>query len=256
MADLRYILPQWRAPAGVRALATTRIGGVSPAPWNSFNLGVNTADSPDCVEANRSILREILPPQVQIQWMQQVHGGDSLLVRGPPDQERLPQVDALVTSCRNLACVVLTADCLPILVCDRFGDEVAAIHAGWRGLCAGVIESALAQMQAATSDLHVWIGPAIGGDAFEVGEEVLQRFLSSHLIEPNMVGSFCRPHPNRQGKYLIDLAGVAAHQLRRCGVAHVTQSELCTFTDPARFYSYRRDGETGRMAALIWIDKD
>lgn len=242
MTDL--LRPHWPdAPANVAALATTRAGGVSTAPYDSLNLGDHVGDDPRSVAANRARLAAALPGAPV--WLSQVHGvavADAAEV--PPGV--VPQADAAVAARAGVVCAVLTADCLPVLLCDRAGTVVGAAHAGWRGLAGRVIERTVEAMRTRTgADLTAWLGPAIGPASFEVGEEVRAAF--AHL--PASSADFM-PRPN--GKYLADIYALARKALAGCGVDSVAGGEWDTVRD-ARFYSYRRDGVTGRMASAIWL---
>lgn len=243
MSEFDGIVPEWPAPARVRALSTTRLGGVSPAPWDSLNLGIHVEDDPARVAANRAILRARLPAEPA--WLNQVHGTcvvDAATVTGTPD------ADAAVTRTPGAVCVVMTADCLPVLLCDRAGTVVGAAHAGWRGLHAGVIEATLAAMQVPPGEVLAWLGPAIGPAAFEVGDDVRTAFMAE---DPAAASAF-RPGAV-SGKWWADLYVLARLRLARSGVAGVTGGGLCTVADRRRFFSYRRDGLTGRMASLVWL---
>lgn len=235
------IVPDWPAPANVRALVTTRAGGVSTGPYASLNLGLRTDDDPAAVAENRARLQQLLPQTPR--WLAQVHG--STVVDADPLKD-IPQADASVARLANTVCAIMVADCLPILLTDTVGTCVGAAHAGWRGLAGGVIANTIARMPAAPVDLMAWIGPGIGPDAFEVGDDVLEAFCKA---APERRSAF-RPH--KPGKWLCDLPALARDALRRAGVTQIYGGKLCTYTDAQRFYSYRRDGITGRMAALIW----
>lgn len=236
------IFPDWPAPPNVRAMQTTRLGGISEGPYASLNLGDHVADDPTRVAANRQRLNPWLPTEPL--WLRQVHG---TAVVHAEQAGCLPQADAAVASTANAVCAVMTADCLPLLVCDRSGSQVAAVHAGWRGLQAGVIEAAVAQMKVQPAELLVWLGPAIGPQAFEVGAEVRQAFVSQHAeAERAFV-------PVVGGKWLANLYLLARQRLGAMGISAISGGDLCTYTDAQRFFSYRRDGVTGRMASMIWL---
>ncbi len=239
------IEPDWPAPRRVRAVCTTRQGGASRRPFASMNLADHVGDDRSCVRRNRKTLREELGLPGDPHWLRQVHGcAVAEAVGGPRECE----ADAAVAFHAGEVCAVLTADCLPLLFCDQAGTRVAAVHAGWRGLAAGVIEAAVGAIGAAPRDLLCWLGPAIGPDAFEVGAEVRDRFVSD---APGSASAF-RPAAN--GKWLADLFALARQRLTAIGVERVWGGNLCTYSAPSRFFSYRRDGLTGRMASLIWID--
>ncbi len=236
------IIPEWPAPANVKALQTTRRGGSSKPPYDSFNLGSHVQDNPLQVERNRMLLEPLLPSEPV--WLQQVHG---VTVVDAGHTSCLPEADASVSTHRGAVCAVMTADCLPILLCDDKGSVVGAVHAGWRGLCDGVIEAAVAEMKVPTSSLMVWLGPAIGPMAFEVGAEVRAAFIGQHA---SAAAAFV-PAPN--GKWLADIFQLATLRLHALGITRIYGGGMCTYSNPERFYSYRRDGETGRMATMIWL---
>ena len=237
------IIPDWDAPAAVRALVTTRAGGVSAPPYDGFNLAAHVGDQAANVAENRRRLRELLPAEPL--WLTQVHGTEVLRAEAP---EPGSSADACVARRPGLVCAVLSADCLPVLFCDDAGRVVAAAHAGWRGLAAGVLERTVAAMEVAPEHVMAWFGPAIGQAAFEVGPEVRAAFCAH---DPHAAAAFAaRP----KGKWLCDLNALARQRLAQAGVTRVCGGGLCTYADPGRFYSYRRDGVTGRMAALIWLE--
>jgi YfiH family protein len=232
-----------------RALTTTREGGVSEGRYEGFNLATHVGDVDAAVARNRALLGEGIGLE-RIQWLDQVHGTRCIEVVASTT-DGVPQADAAWTTQRGLALAVLTADCLPVLFCRRDGGAIAVAHAGWRGLVAGVLPSVLRMLPGACGDYVAWIGPAIGVAAYEVGEEVAQAVLD--MSDAGDSAAFCVPaSTTRVGKYQLDLAGLAARQLSYLGVAAVKGASVCSFTDQ-RFYSYRRDGSTGRMATLIWL---
>lgn len=244
------IRPEWPVSHRVRALVTTRAGGLSIGPYASLNLGTGTGDDQPKVRENRRRLRALLPAEPR--WLRQVHGTDVVCADtvGEPCA-----ADASWTAAPGVVCAVLVADCLPVLLAERHGRVVAAAHAGWRGLAAGVVENTVAALGAAgvaPRDLVAWLGPAIGPDAFEVGGEVLEAFRS---VDHSAPAAF-RPGRGQSGRWLADLYMLGRQRLARAGVHEVRGGGLCTMSDPARFYSYRRERATGRMAALIWIDRD
>ena len=236
-----WITLDWPAPENVRALVTTRAGGVSLAPYDSLNLGDHVGDDPAVVLRNREILGG--ESACEPLWLSQVHGTDIAIV-GAAGQG--VAADGSVSRLPGAACAVMTADCLPVLLCDRAGMVVAAAHAGWRGLCAGVIEAAVAAMGVPAGEVLAWLGPAIGPDAFEVGGEVREAFMAH---DPAAALAFRA----RNGKWLCDIYRLARQRLSAQGVAGTWGGGLCTFTDAERFYSFRRDGVTGRMASLVWL---
>lgn len=237
-----FIVPDWPAPAAVRALTTTRTGGYGEGCYAGFNLAAHVGDDPLAVAANRQYLRNRLP--VAPCWLKQVHG-----VRCVDAARTWHNAEADASVCREptVACAVLTADCLPVLLCDEAGTVVAAAHAGWRGLAAGVVEATVAAMARPGAEIMAWLGPAIGPQAFEVGSEVRVRFLQD---DAGAAAAF-RP---RGDKWLCDLYALARLRLARLGVTRVFGGGFCTYGDGTRFFSYRRDGATGRMASLIWLE--
>lgn len=242
--DPDWIVPDWPAPPGVRAFITTRRGGVSSGPWAGLNLGLKTGDDPAAVAANRARIRALLPQEPR--WLLQVHGPRVVDADAATDA---PPADAAVAREPGTVCAIMIADCVPVLFADCSGSLVAAAHAGWRGLAGGVIENTVATLNAAgaTSDtLLAYIGPGIGPQAFEVGADVRDAFLARHA---DAEAAF-RPHG--QGKWLADLFLLTRQALARAGISSVHGGGLCTVSDAGRFYSYRRDRTTGRMAAFIW----
>jgi len=246
---LSPISPHWPAPPGVVALATTRQGGVSTAPFDSLNLGLHVGDGPRAVHVNRQRLATRLGPAITPVWLEQVHGTKVVEARGGVAPAR---ADALFSREPGVACCVLTADCLPVLFCSARGDCVAAAHAGWRGLAAGVLEATVDAIGIPGARLLAWLGPAIGPGAFEVGAEVRQAFVERAEGRGRFLTERCfRPLAHRDGQYLADLYQLARLRLSRVGVTAVYGGGLCTVADAARFYSYRRDGTTGRMVSLV-----
>lgn len=243
MAD--WLLPDWPAPARVRALQTLRRGGCSRAPWDSFNLGDHVGDDPAHVAANRAVLRAQLPTEPL--WLKQVHG---IAAVDAEKSTKIVEADAAFTRQADTVCAVMTADCLPVLFCDRPGTVVAAAHAGWRGLVGGVLEATIQEMAVPAGELLAWLGPAIGPSAFEVGDEVRAAFVAD---DPGASQAFV---PHVPGKWLADIYTLARRRLRRAGVAAIYGGDLCTVSDPERFFSYRRDSVTGRQATLIWLAPD
>lgn len=241
---MSLITPDWTLPATVRACSSTRVGGVSCLPWDSLNLGAHVGDNPLHVQANRQRLVELGELPAMPVWLEQVHGTEVLhLTGGQPDSLK---ADAVYTRQRGIPCAVMTADCLPVLFCSSDGKEVAAAHAGWRGLYQGVLESTLAAFNAPPEEIHAWLGPAIGPDAFEVGPEVRDAFLTQKM---HCDRAF-RPVGE---KYYADIWQLATERLVRSGVRHISGGGLCTVSKPTEFFSFRRDGITGRLASLIWL---
>jgi YfiH family protein len=249
MADvLELIRPDWPAPARVQAVATTRAGGVSQGACRSLNLATHVGDDPAAVRENRRRLLRALGLAAEPMWLQQVHGA-AVVTAGANGTE--PTADAMTAIAAGQACVVLTADCLPVLFCDESGSRVAAAHAGWRGLIAGVLEAtvgALARAGARPQDLLAWIGPGISGSAYEVGAELRDAFLAR---DPAAAAEFS---PNARGRWQLDLGAVARRRLAAAGLTRIWDCRLCTHSDPGRFFSHRRDGPCGRQATLIWLE--
>jgi YfiH family protein len=229
----------------VKALQTTRMGGVSLAPYASLNLGAHVNDDTAAVATNRQLLMPYLPSEPV--WVNQVHG---IEVIDAAQSTCLQNADAAFTTQLNVVCVTMTADCLPVLLCDKAGTVVAAVHAGWRGLCDGAIEAAVHKMQVPKSEILVWLGPAIGPNAFEVGEEVRAQFIQH---DQQATQAF-KPHGD---KWLCNMYLIAQQRLKALGVTQIygggVNEDFCTYTDEARFFSFRRDNITGRMASLIWL---
>jgi YfiH family protein len=230
------------------AVAATRLGGVSQPPFDQLNLGAHVGDDPAAVAANRRKLRDACPGLEAIAWLEQVHGCAVVAA----DAGRVQRADAQFTTTPGLGCAVMTADCLPVLLCDREGRQVAAAHAGWRGLCAGVLEATAASFGPG-AELLAWLGPAIGPEHFEVGAEVRDAFLDhTGTARPRVEGCF-RPS-GRPGHWLADLYALARLRLQAAASVQIYGGGLCTFSDARRFYSYRRTPATGRMACLIYLN--
>ncbi len=243
---LRLIRPDWPAPATVGALSSTRVGGVSQAPFADLNLGDHVGDDPQRVAANRQLLQAALGSDIRCQWLRQVHG---IQVARLDQVGPVVEADAAMTEKPGIGCLVMTADCLPVLFCNRQGTRVAAAHAGWRGLADGVLEATLAALDVPANELLCWLGPAIGPQAFEVGGEVRQQFCRQHR-EADV--AFVR-HNQARDSWLADIYQLARLRLARAGVVAIYGAGACTFTDREHFFSYRRDGQTGRMASVIWL---
>ncbi|EKD74083.1 MAG: hypothetical protein ACD_45C00083G0005 [uncultured bacterium] len=240
-----FIQPDWPAPPNVKACTTTRVGGVSLAPYNELNLALHVGDAKQHVQKNRTLLKTRLALPSEPIWLEQTHS--TIVVPATADNLG-KEADATFASEPNCVCVVLTADCLPILLCNRAGTHVAAIHAGWRGLANGIIENTLKTLDLPSGELLAWLGPAIGPNAFEIGHEVRDLFLKSH---PDTEQAFL-PSPN--GRWLGDLYALASLRLHTLGITNIYGKPYCTYSDKEQFFSYRRDGsKTGRMASLIWI---
>lgn len=235
-----FLTPDWPVPANVRVLVTTRAGGISVAPWDGCNLADHVGDDPAAVAENRRRLRAHLPGEPV--WLKQVHGVRCIDAEVAGSNE----ADAAFTRAPSVVCAVLTADCLPVLLCDMAGSVVAAAHAGWRGLAAGIIESTVRSLDVPGEQIMAWLGPAIGPDNFEVGDEVREAFVSH---DPQAASAFAQ---RSNGQWLCDIYQLAQKRLAALGVCRIASADFCTVRDAERFYSYRRDGVTGRMASLIW----
>lgn len=256
--DLNFIVPNWPAPANVKALQTTRTGGISQAPYESLNFGAHVNDDAIAVAKNRQLLSPYLPSEPV--WVNQVHG---IEVIDAAKSTCMQNADASFTTKPNVVCVTMTADCLPVLFCDKAGTVVAAVHAGWRGLCDGVIEAAVNKLSVEKSEILAWLGPAIGPDAFEVGDEVRQQFIQ-HDQQAEQAFQSLGDHEINQ-KWLCNMYMIAQQRLNKIGVTQIyggsehgtydknCTEKFCTYTDDARFFSFRRDKVTGRMASLIWL---
>lgn len=240
---MEIIRPDWEAPTGVAAAATTRAGGVSSGPYGTLNLAAHVGDDPAAVTENRRRLAKALDLPGEPAWLAQVHG--TRVVAARPGGEPA-EADAAFIREPGVVCAVLTADCLPVLLASRRGDEVAAVHAGWRGLADGIIAAALAAMATPAPDLLAWLGPAIAQPAFEVGGEVRERFTARDEVNAAFFA------PNDRGRWQADLAGLARRELEAAGVT-VSGGGFCTHDESERFFSYRRDGGCGRLASLVWI---
>jgi YfiH family protein len=238
-----WIVPDWPAPARVRALITTRNGGNSSGPYASMNLGIRVNDDPATVDANRRMLGRFLPAEPK--WLNQVHG---TTVVEAETIFRPVEADASVATSPGCVSAIMVADCMPILFADHGGSVVAAAHAGWRGLAAGVIENTVRALDRSPCTLLAYLGPAIGPSAFEVGDEVRDAFVA---VDKAAARAF-RPHA--PGKWLADLFLLARQRLAKAGLLNVYGGGQCTYSDPARFFSHRRDKTSGRMAALIWLE--
>jgi purine-nucleoside/S-methyl-5'-thioadenosine phosphorylase / adenosine deaminase len=242
----RVLTPEWRAPRGVRAAFTLRGGGVSLAPYDSLNVGAHVGDSPAAVTENRRRVRARLNLPAEPAWLEQVHGTRVADLDAPT--EARSGADAVLTRHPGRVCAVQVADCMPVLFAARDASVVAVAHAGWRGLAAGVLEETVARLSVAGQELMAWLGPAISARHFEVGDEVRAAFLER---DPAASDAFV---PNTRRRWQCDLAALARRRLAALGVTEVSGGTWCTYTDPARFFSFRRDGRCGRMAALIWLE--
>jgi YfiH family protein len=244
MSELQLIEADWPAPQNVRAVATTRVGGVSVGAYESLNLGAHVGDDAPAVSENRMRLRMALGLQREPLWLNQVHG-TTVVEAGP--HEALPTADASFARFNGQACAVLTADCLPVVFCDSDGTRVAAAHAGWRGLAGGVLESAVRALGVAPDRVLAWLGPAIEQDMFEVGSEVREQFVARSADNAQAFVA------NARGRWQADLYDLARRELARLGVTRTFGGGFRCYADRDRFFSYRRDGTTGRMATLVWM---
>lgn len=243
--NIEIITPDWPALKNIHAAVTTRLGGVSQSPYTSFNLATHVGDNPTAVHENRTRMRTALTLPSEPLWLKQVHG---VTVVDAAQADVEPEADGAFCAQAGVVCAVLTADCLPVLLCNRQGTKVAALHAGWRGLAGGVIEAGVKALSEPGKELLAWLGPAIGPEKFEVGAEVRTIFVQH---DPQAAGAFRGTHNE---KYLADIYILARQRLQKLGITSVYGGDFCTVTDSTRFFSYRRDGVTGRMATLIWID--
>jgi len=242
MSELIY--PSWPAPPHIKAFTTTRSGGVSAAPFDSLNLGEHVGDVSMIVEQNRKILLNSTELPESPRWLSQHHG--SRVIESVHWSAGM-SADGIATNTLNHVCPILTADCLPILLCNQQGDRIAAVHAGWRGLANGVVENAIASFGFNNQNIMAWLGPAIGPENFEVGQDVYDSFVQHDVIAKQAFKQTDDTH------YSSDIYLLARQRLRALGVIDIYGGQLCTFNDPTRFFSYRRNNVTGRMATVIWI---
>lgn len=242
---MEYILPTWSVPSTIKALTTTRKGGVSRPPFDHLNLGDHVNDDPITVAQNRCLLQQALNLPHPPIYLNQTHSTNVLQLPCPTQN---CEADAVYTDQPNQVCLVMTADCLPALFCSADGTEIAAAHAGWRGLCDGILETTAAKFRCPATQIHVWLGPAIGATAFQIGQEVIDQFCA---VDPQAKCAFV-PDPTTSGKFLGNLYQIARQRLNQLGIDKISGGDYCTYTDPERFFSYRRDKTTGRMATLIW----
>lgn len=241
------LYPNWHVPGNVKALMTTRIGGVSQPPFDCFNLGDHVGDEPSAVKNNRDLLVEHFSLPNKPVFLTQTHSTRVLTL---PCCEKDVEADAAYTNQPNQVCLVMTADCLPVLFASKQGNEVAAAHAGWRGLCDGILEETVAKFQCPRDEIIAWFGAAIGPTAFQVGYEVVAQFIAwDKQAEQAFIAD-----PNVDGKYLGNLYQLATQRLNKLGVIQISGGDRCTYTEKEQFFSYRRDGKTGRMASLVWFE--
>lgn len=245
-----WLGPDWPAPHRVRAVFTLRRGGVSVGPYASLNVGAHVADAPQAVAENRRRVAATLNLPTDPAWLMQVHGNQVIRLGAQPPPDLA--ADAAVTAAAGRVCVIQVADCLPVLFAARDGSAVGAAHAGWRGLAAGVLERTVAALRVPPGELLAWVGPGIGAANFEVGSEVRDTFVSTAgaARAAEVQAAFTA---NARGRWQCDLVALARLRLAACGVTAIHGGRWCTFGDAENFFSYRRDGQTGRMAALIWL---
>ncbi len=243
MSSNSYLIPDWDVPSNIHSAMTLRQGGISLGDYSSLNPATHVDDDFNSVLINRQCIKESLALPSNPVWLNQTHSTEVIQA---DTVKFLTNADASFTSKRGIVCTVLTADCLPILLCSKEGNQIAAIHAGWRGLLAGIISNVLKVMR--PTQLSVWLGAAIGSCCFEVGREVRELFIAKHF-------KFSHAFVQKSSqKYLADIYQLARIELNLKGVNNIYGGEFCTVCDPQRFYSYRRDQQTGRMATLIWKD--
>lgn len=240
----KLIVPEWAIPEGVAACSSTRVGGVSEGAWNSLNLGAHCGDNPEHVDENRQRVFAAGNFPSHPVWLEQVHGKEVLKLTGGPYASK--RADASYSNTPGTVCAVMTADCLPVLFCNRAGTEVAAAHAGWRGLCEGVLEETVACFADRPENILAWLGPAIGPQAFEVGPEVREAFIAK---DAQAESAF---HATGE-KYLADIYTLARQRLMKVGIRQIAGGDRCTVTEKDDFFSWRRDKTTGRMASFIWL---
>ncbi len=245
MTRADWIVPDWPAPGRVCAFATKRAGGVSAGEHASMNLGTGSGDDPALVARNRLVLREHLPEMPD--WLAQRHGVNVVRFGGERDGT-IRVADGVVSDAPGRVCAVLTADCMPLLLCDTAGTQVGAVHAGWRGMAAGVIEAGVRALGVPASGILAWMGPTIGPKAFEVGPEVREAFVAA---DPAALEAFA---PHEPGKFMADLYLLARQRLARAGVTRVHGGGYCTYHERERFFTYRRAQQSGRMGAFIWLE--
>jgi YfiH family protein len=242
LSRAEFIIPNWPAPTNVKAIQTTRLGGYSVAPYGSLNLGLHVHDDDSAVAKNRQLLSGYLPSEPV--WLNQVHGIEAV---DAAKSLCVQDADASFSKNKNVVCVTMTADCLPVLLCNKQGTAVASIHAGWRSLCDGVIEATIKAIGEEPKNLMAWLGPAIGPHAFEVGAEVREAFIAK---DPQAEQAF----KSASDKWLGDLYVIAKQRLNKLGVIEIYGGGECTYSDSSQYFSFRRDGVTGRMATMVWFE--
>jgi len=277
MDKLTFIKPDWPVPDHIKAFTTTRMGGISPSPYDSFNLGDHVGDDPNAVSQNRFFLKESLQLPTDPSWLQQVHGNHIISADSMDGADNvLPKIEAdgSFSLKKNSVCVIMTADCLPLLLTDKAGKMVMALHGGWRSLAAGIIKKGISvfeKFDCCAADLMVWLGPAIGPEVYEVGQEVKDQFsIYEAAFKPSLFESSKKVGAaKKESRWLMDIYAIAKMQLNACGVTEIYGGDHCTYKESELFYSHRRDGkqdgieggkqggqqggQTGRMASLIWL---
>lgn len=241
---LHFIFPRWPVLERVCSASTTRMGGFSQKPFDHFNLATHVGDDVHSVIQNRQLLKQALSLPTEPLWLEQIHS--SIVIDA--SQAESTTADGAYTNQPGIVCAVMTADCLPILLCNRTGTEVAAVHGGWKGLSQEIIQNALSRFRSAPQDIFAWLGPAIGPNHFEVGDDVRHSFIR---LDSELAKAFVRSHPNHG--WMANLRLIATLQLQRQGITEIFSEQVCTFDNYSGFYSYRRNNQTGRMASLIWL---
>ena len=246
---MSLIIPNWNAPNNVKSFASTRVGGFSTDAYQGLNLGTHVGDDASLVENNRTWLKQQANMPAAPVWLNQTHSTDVITVLEP--MASVLDADGAFTTAKGVVCSAMTADCLPVILTDTKGTQVASVHAGWRGLAGGILENAVAKFSNLDSENKIiaWLGPAIGKQVFEVGDDVLEAFVRFDLQAKLAFAAKAEP-----GKWLANMSQLATQRLEKVGVSEVMDSNLCTFADPDLFYSYRRDGITGRQATFIWLE--
>lgn len=245
MKKFSFMRPDWPAPANIRAASTFRTGGVSRQPYDELNLATHVADDPQAVGENRRILHDALRLPSEPCWLEQIHG-DTVVEAS--HRSHPPRADGCVARSSGLVCAILTADCLPVLFCSRSGDRIGVAHAGWRGLAAGILDNTVGALGLPASEIIAWLGPAIGSSSYEVGDEVRIAFLGR---DARNSAAF---HANTRGRWQCDLYQLARNNLEQLGLTEIHGGGYDTASDEDRFFSYRRDGQCGRMASLLWME--
>ncbi|NNF17081.1 MAG: peptidoglycan editing factor PgeF [Gammaproteobacteria bacterium] len=246
MSSEWYLPADWPVPEFVRAGTTLRNGGISRAPFDTLNLGAHVGDNDAHVRHNREVVSERLGLPREPLWLNQIHG-NTVVDADASNGNRIPDADAAVTRRRETVLAILTADCLPLVLCDPENSVLAAAHGGWRGLAGGIVTATIKAMQADAKDLYAWLGPAIGPSRFVIGDDVRDAFVS---VDATLTACFV---PTASDRYLADLYAIARRQLTVAGVARISGGHWCTYSDAQRFFSYRRDQQTGRMATVAWM---